>query len=412
MALTVQGILRLNSPGRFADGGGLYVCVRPAARNGVRRTWAFRYMVAGRATELGMGPVALLSLADAREEAAEYRKALRLGIDPLRRKRDARDAQRAETAQRVTFQECAGRFIEAHKPGWRNPKHGDQWTATLKTYAYPVFGDLPVGAVDTGLVLKVLEPIWTMKTETASRVRGRIESVLDWAKVRGYRAGENPARWRGHLDKMLPARSKVARVEHHKALPYADVPAFCGRLRSATSISAKALEFLIMTGSRTGEVILARWPEVDLSEKVWTVPGDRMKGGREHRVPLSDRAVAILKSLPREDGSEFLFLGGTRGKPLSSMAMLELLRGMLPDSGTTTHGFRSTFRDWAAEQTSYPGEVAEAALAHVVGDKVEAAYRRGDLFEKRRKLMRDWARYLENNSAGTVTRLRPRQVRS
>jgi len=260
---------------------------------------------------------------------------------------------------------------------------------TLATYVYPTYGDLPVAAIDTGLVLKALEPIWTTKPETAGRVRGRMEAVLDWAKARGYRDGENPARWRGHLDKLLPNRRKVRSVRNHPAMPYSDLPVFMAELRSRQSVSARALEFAILTAARTGEVIGAKLSEVDLDNAVWTVPADRMKAGREHRVPLPPRAVEIVRERPRD--GDYVFPGGRAGKPLSNMALLELMRGMRPEF--VPHGFRSTFRDWAAERTTHPSEVVEQALAHAIESKVEAAYRRGDLFEKRRRLMSDWASY-------------------
>ena len=280
-------------------------------------------------------------------------------------------------------------MIASHEAAWKNPKHRAQWKATLATYAYPVFGDLSVSAIDTVLVQKVLDPIWSTKTETAGRVRGRMEAVLDWAKVRGYREGENPARWRGHLDKLLPNRRKVRAVKNHAALPYSKLPAFTAELRERTGVSAKALEFAILTAARTSKVIGATWSEIDLRSGVWTIPAHRMKAGKEHRVPLTDRALEILRSLPRE--GDFVFMGGRAGKPLSNMALLELMRGMNP--GFVPHGFRSTFRDWAADTTAYPSEVVEVALAHAIESKVEAAYRRGDLFEKRRRLMADWARF-------------------
>jgi integrase len=294
----------------------------------------------------------------------------------------------------MTFDACAAAYIDAHKSSWRNAKHRDQWPNTLNTYASPVFGSLPVQAVDVGLVMKALEPIWKIKSETASRLRGRIEAVLDWATVRGYRKGDNPARWRGHLDKLLPARSKVQKVEHHSALPYGGLADFVAVLRGQDGIAARALEFLILTATRTGEVIGARWDEVDLGEKIWVVPAARMKAGREHRVPLSAVAAAILEEMKKIREGEFVFPGGKKGRPLSNMAMLAVLK-RIGRSDLTAHGFRSSFRDWAAERTNFPREVAEMALAHTVGDKVEAAYRRGDLFQKRRQMMDGWARFCE-----------------
>jgi integrase len=377
-------------PGMHADGGGLYLQVTESGA----RTWIYRFMLNGRAREMGLGPLHIVSLAEAREKARECRKIRHEGIDPI----EARNARKAETrlaaATAMTFEQCAERYIDAHKAGWKNPKHAAQWPSTLTTYVYPIFGDLPVQAIDTGLVMKSVEPIWTAKPETASRVRGRIESVLDWATARGFRKGENPARWRGHLENLLPKKSKVRRVEHHPALPYDEVGTFMASLRSYEGIGARALEFLILTAARTGEVIGARWDEISLADRLWTVPGERMKAGKEHRVPLSAPALAIIEAMKKERESDFVFPGGKKGKPLSNMAMLQLLKRMGRDD-LTAHGFRSSFRDWAAERTGFPSEVVEMALAHTVTDKVEAAYRRGDLFAKRRQLMEAWAKHCE-----------------
>jgi len=291
----------------------------------------------------------------------------------------------------MTFKDCAERHIAAHKAAWRNNKHAAQWPGTLITYVHPSFGSLAVQTVDVGLVVKVLEPIWTEKPETASRVRGRIEAILDWATARGYRQGENPARWRGHIENLLPKKSKVRRVEHHAALPYPETAAFMVELRQQDGVAARALEFAILTAARTGEVIGGRWDEIDFAERLWTVPAERMKAGKEHRVPLSDAAMTILQTLRDTREGDFIFPGNWAGRPISNMAMLMLLRRM-GRSDLTAHGFRSSFRDWAAECTTFPAEVAEMALAHVVGDKVEAAYRRGDLFQKRREIMDAWSK--------------------
>jgi integrase len=313
----------------------------------------------------------------------------------------------------MTFRAVTNAYLAAHEAGWRNPKHRAQWRATLKTYVFPHFGELPVADVNTGHVMAALEPIWREKAETASRLRGRIEAVLDYAAARGWRTGENPARWRGHIANLLPRRSKIARVEHHAALPWQDISAFLIDLRSRDGLGARALEFAILTAARTGEVLGARWSEINLDEAVWTVPAKRMKAGQEHRVPLSDAALAIVRALlplrPADDaeGKAFVFPGARRSRPLSGMAMLMLLRRM-GRADLTAHGFRSTFRDWAAECTGYAREVAEAALAHTLRDKVEAAYRRGDLFEKRRRLMDDWAAFCARPAieAGSVTPIR------
>lgn len=358
-------------------------------------------MLNGQARQMGLGSVDTFSLKEARERARQARQLVADGVDPIDTRNAKKVSANAEDAKRVTFREAAERYIKAHSAGWRNAKHADQWTSTIKTYAEPIIGDLDVGAVETAHIVNILEPIWTTKTETASRVRGRIECVLDWATARKFRKGENPARWRGHLDKLLPARSKVRTVRHPPALPYTALGGFVERLRGLDSVSARALEFTILTAARTGEAIGARRDEIDLVGKVWTIPGARMKSGRGHRVPLSEPAVALLKALPRE--GDHVFPGAKADKPLSNMAMLELLRGMDGTDELTVHGFRSTFRDWAAEQTNFPRDIAEAALAHVIGDKTEAAYRRGDALEKRRKLMIAWAKFCgEKPATGNV----------
>jgi integrase len=339
---------------------------------------------------MGLGPYPDVSLAEARQKAFDARRLLRDGVDPIEARRAARTAARLEEARSLTFKDCAERYIVAHEAGWRNAKHRAQWRSTLKTYAFPVLGELSIAAIDTPLVMKRLEPIWEAKPETAGRMRGRIELVLDWAGASKYRTGDNPARWRGHLDKLLPPRRKMARVKHHAALPWRDIPEFMVELRAQGAVSARALEFAILTAARTIEVIGARWSEVDLAEKLWTVPAERMKSNREHRVPLADGAMAVLQALPRD--GDHLFTGPRSARPLSNMAMLATLDRMgRPD--VTVHGFRSTFRDWTSECTSFAREVAEMALAHVIPDKVEAAYRRGDLFERRRQLMEAWSGY-------------------
>ncbi len=386
--LSAVKVAGLRKPGRYGDGRGLWLQVTAEGT----KSWLLRYMLHGRARQMGLGPVHTVSLAEARQKAAGYRALLVDGLDPIEARRDRQREARREAARAVSFRACAERYIEAHRPGWRNAKHGDQWTATLTAYAYPVFGELAVADIDTGLVLKAIEPIWTEKPETAKRVRGRIEAILDWAAAREYRAGDNPARWRGHLDKLLPARARVAPVRHHPALPYVEAPDFMAALRAREGVSARALEFTILTAARTGEVIAARWPEIDLGAKVWTVPAERTKARREHRVPLSDRALEILAALPREDGSEYVFIGSGTGRALSNMALLKTLERM-GRKDLTVHGFRSTFRDWSAERTNYPREVCEMALAHAISDQVEAAYRRGELYAKRARLMRDWSRY-------------------
>ncbi len=320
------------------------------------------------------------------------------GIDPLTEREDAEKAaaaaKQAEKAAAVTFKEMAEQFLSMNEANWRNAKHRQQWRNTLNTYAYPIIGKMRVGDIETPHVLQILEPIWRSKSETAGRIRGRIEAILDAAKVREYRSGENPARWRGHLANLLPARPKLSRG-HHKALPYDEVPALLSALRSHRAVSALALEFTVLTAARTGAVLGASWEEIDFKKRAWTIPAHRMKAGREHRVPLSDQAIRILR-LAQKLGKTHVF-PGLRGGAMSSMAMLMLLRRMQP--GITVHGFRSSFRDWAAECTGYSHEVCEMALAHTIGNKAEAAYRRGDLFEKRRRLMDDWANYCDEGQA-------------
>jgi integrase len=395
-------------PGRHADGGGLYLLVKDSGA----KSWVFRYMLKGKARDMGLGPLSgseAVSLTKAREDAEALRVELRKGIDPLQeRERKAAEAAAQAQAAKVastTFKAVAERYIADNRDSWRNPKHRQQWENTLSTYVYPVIGDLPVAEVGKAHVLEILEPIWKGKPETASRIRGRIETVIDAATARKLRTGENPARWRGHLAHVLPKRSRLTRG-HHTALPYGELPAFVEKLRSRKAMAALALEFTILTAARTGEVIGATWEEIDLAKKVWTVPANRMKAGREHRIPLSPRAVETLEAV-KINGGSFVFRG-ERGGKLSGMAMAMLLRRMGTD--VTAHGFRSAFRDWAAECTAYPNEVCEAALAHTIGNRVEAASRRGDLFEKRARLMSDWAAYCgKGRSAGaTVTPIRTR----
>ena len=380
------------APGMYPDGAGLYLRVTPEGT----RNWVLRYMLDRKPRWMGLGPLSLYGLAEARMRALDARRKRHDGIDPIEARRAERTRLRLDAAKAITFKQCAERYISSHRAGWRNEKHRYQWNQTLEQFVYPEIGSLPVQAVDTTLVLKVLEPVWTTKPETASRIRQRIENILDSAKARGFRNGENPARWRGHLDKILPARSRVREVEHLAALPYLDLPVFLTGLRTREAIAARALEFLILTAARTGEVIGARWSEIDLLDKTWTVPADRMKARREHRVPLSVRALAILQEMQAarqsDDHNAYVFPGPKQGKQLSNMAFLMLLR-RLEVKDLTVHGFRATFKTWASERTSFQNEIAEAALAHIIGDKVEQAYRRGDLFEKRRRLMQQWATF-------------------
>ena len=339
---------------------------------------------------MGLGGYPDVTLAGAREAARNARFLIKSGKDPIAEAKASANALRASLAKDVTFEQAAQSYIAAHESGWRNAKHAQQWRNTLASYAYPKIGGLMVRDVELAHILVVLEPIWTDKTETATRLRGRIEQVLDWATARGYRDGLNPARWRGHLDKLLVRPSKVAGVEHHAALPFTEIGDFMQRLGDAKGTGARALEFAILTAARSGEVRGATWAEIDLKTAVWMVPGNRMKMGREHRVPLSPPVIALLNALPRMVGTDLLF-PAPRGGALSDMTLSAVVRRM--KVAAVPHGFRSTFRDWASERTNYPRDVAEMALAHAIGDKVEAAYRRGDLFEKRRRLMADWATF-------------------
>ncbi len=402
----VKGLTKPDAkPGAYGDGGGLYLHVRGRQS----RSWLFRFKLHGKAHLMGLGTVVDVSLAEAREAATAARKLVRQGVDPI----EARRARRAEQAAKAglnTFREMAESYIAAHEAGWRNAKHRQQWRNTLDTYAFPVLGRLGVAAVGTAEVTRVLEPIWREKPETASRVRGRIEAVLDYAAARGWRTGENPARWRGHLANLLPSRAKLARVEHHAALPWREAGAFMEALGKQEGVAALALRFAILTAARTGEVIGAHWAEMDLANAVWTIPAERMKAKQEHRVPLSDAALDLLRGVARlgAEADRFVFPGARAGKPLSNMAMAMLLERMGHDD-LTVHGFRSTFRDWCAEATNYPRELAEAALAHTLRDKVEAAYRRGDLMEKRRRLMEEWAAFCAKPAAaGEVVPIRGR----
>jgi integrase len=378
-------------PGKYTDGGNLYLIV---SKTGARK-WVLRFTWRGRAKEMGLGSATSVPLADAREKAANARRKIAQGLNPIdERKRDGGIP---------TFGELADDVREALSAGFRNEKHKAQWKSTLETYAAPLRAK-PVDTIATDDVLAVLKPIWTTKAETASRVRGRIEKVLDAAKAKGFRDGENPARWRGHLDHLLPRPSKLARG-HHAAMPYEEVAAFIAKLRKREATSALALELCILTATRSGEILGMRWPEIDFDKKIWTVPAKRMKAGREHRVPLSTRAVAVLRQLEKLKTADFVFAGQARNKPLSNMAMEMVLRRMKIEEATV-HGFRSSFRDWAGNVSNFPREITETALAHVIGDKAEQAYRRSDALEKRRKLMEAWAAYCEPKKTGNVVQIR------
>lgn len=437
--LSALAVSKIRQDGRYAVGGadGLYFRVV-----GDSRTWFLRIVTGTRLNkegkmvvhrrDMGLGSYPSVSLAEAREKARAYRNQAREGTDPLEARKAAKAQAWLEAEQAKTFEECATQYIAANRAGWKNPKHAQQWESTLSTYVYPKLGKLPVALVDTGLVLGVLQQeveadddqskaqFWYAKTETASRVRGRIESVLDWAAFRGFRKGENPARWKGHLEHELPPRSKVQRVKNHPALPYAELSAFMTELRKREGIATLALEFTILTATRSNEIFGATWDEIDQKAKIWTIPAGRMKADREHRVPLSDDAISLLEKVPRLENNNHVF-PAARGGKLSNMSLTAVIKriheaelragrkGFIDprqNKVVTTHGFRSTFRDWAGETTSYPREVCEHALAHKLADDTEAAYQRGDMLAKRAHLMKDWAafcRMTPNTGAKVVT---------
>lgn len=405
--LTTLQVRRLKAPGRYSDGGNLYLHIKP----GGARTWTLRFQLPGRKPrEMGLGVEADVTLAEARDRARNARRLLDEGHDPI----EARKLAGQAAGHGITFREVAALYVAAHQDTWRNAKHRAQWTSTLDSYVHPVLGSLPVGKVAVGDVLRVIEPVWKAKPETASRVRGRIEAVLDYAAARSWRTGENPARWRGHLANLLPQRSKVAAVRHHAALPWAECPAFMRTLAEQKGTAALALRFTVLTAARTSEVTGATWGELDLAAKVWTVPGARMKAGREHRVPLSPAALDVLRTLltlrtNNAKPANPVFPGGKPGAGLSNMAMVAVLRRM-KRADLTVHGFRSSFRDWCAEATAHPREVAETALAHTLRDKVEEAYRRSNLFDRRAKLMGEWAAFLARPAgAGAVVAIHGRR---
>jgi integrase len=403
--LSVKRIERIRTPGRYADGHGLYLQVT----NEHNKSWLLRYQRNNVEHWLGLGPLHTFTLDEARERARKARQLLADGIDPLHAKRSERERMRVEEAQREaeagrrkTFAECAEAFLIKHADGWKNPKHRSQWKNTLATYAFPVLGKMFVADIDTPHIRAVLErdKLWTTKRETARRVLGRMERVLNFAKASGYRSGDNPASWKGHLKDLMPANGKP--VEHLAALPYTDIPAFMLALRQRDSISAKALEFTILTAARTGETIGATWDEIDLKHRIWTIPANRMKAGKEHKVPLTERVLDILKQLPRTTDNPHLFAGSKQGEGLTNMTMNKGLQRMRWGTDITVHGFRSTFMDWAHDRSTFNKVVIDMALAHAVGDKVEAAYRRGDLFNKRKQLMQAWANYCSSTPVATT----------
>lgn len=396
-------VSKTTKTGLHRDGNGLWLQVSPSGS----KSWVFRFTIKGKQLVMGLGATHTVGLSEARSKAKEQRLLLLDGKNPLEVRKGARTLEALEQARMVTFDHCAASYIAAHRASWRNAKHAGQWEATLATYASPVIGALPVAAVDTGLIMKVLGPIWNTKTETASRLRGRIESILGWATTSGYRQGDNPARWRGHLENLLAAKNKISPVKHHASMPWKDIGAFMLALRQCDGTAARALEFTILTASRSGSVRLATWAEIDGG--VWAVPAAHMKAGIEHHVPLSDAALALLASIPRT--GDLIFAGRGYGMPLSDMSLAAVLKRM--DQGFTVHGFRSTFRMWCAESVgnNFPRDVCEHALAHQLPDKVEAAYQRGTVFEKRIQLMQAWADFLRQPQAvATVTALPVRNI--
>ncbi|MGF6213035.1 tyrosine-type recombinase/integrase [Comamonas sp. 4034] len=387
--LSDRAVAALKTEGRHAVGGvaGLHLRISAAHRG-----WVLRVKVGDARKDIGLGAYPIVGLAEARERAWKVHESIREGRDPVAPRRQQRQALLAQASTEKTFRWCTEEFLKAKSSEWKNAKHRQQWENTLETYAMPCLGKLSVSLIDLPHVLTCLEPIWSTKNETASRLRGRIESILDWATVRKYRAGDNPARWKGHLDKVLAAPSKIQKVEHHRALAVDDMPPFIATLRTRPGIAARALEFAILTAARSGEVRGAIWGEFDFKNAIWTIPAERMKAGAEHRVPLSTSALKLLQSLPRVADLELLF-PGTKGQILSDMTMTAVMRRM--NVAAVPHGFRSTFRDWAGEKTNFPRELAEQALAHTLESKVEAAYRRGDALDKRRGMMNSWADFIE-----------------
>jgi integrase len=398
--LTALKVERAKAPGMYADGGSLYLRIAP----GGSKQYIFRYIRDGHLHDMGIGPTHTLTLAEARERATDARKLLLDGIDPLANKRTRLATLRAADAKAMTFQQCVDGFVRDNDAAWRNAKHRREWVTSLVKYAYPILGSLPVASVDTPLVLRVIKPIWGTIPDTASRVRGRIENVLGWATVHHYRSGDNPARWQGLLEHALPT---ITKGEHLAAMPYAEVPAFMAKLRQQTTVSAKLLEFVVLTAARLGEALGATWDEIDFEARTWTIPAGRMKAGKEHRVPLSDAALAVLQPLQVvQQPHAYVFPGAYAGRRVGLNMPLRMLN-KVTGNGATVHGFRSSFRDWAAERTSFPREVAEQALAHTIGNAVEAAYRRGDLFEKRRRLMDSWSEFCGRPAAtGRVVPIR------
>ncbi len=383
--ITALEVKTLTEPGKYRAENSLYLNIH----KGGTKSWVYRYQNNGKRKEIGLGPTRVISLTEARELAADMTKMRNKGVDPKAHKAKLK----ADSNNTRTFEQCAVEYIKAHKPSWKNEKHASQWVNTLTKYAYPHIGNLPVGEIDNATIMAVLNPIWKTKTETASRVRGRIENILSWAIVKEYRPAPNPAIWRGNLEILLPKRSKIQKPKHHAALPHADTPELMKKIRASKSVSARALEFTILTACRTQESIGAKWDEIDLNNNIWTIPAERMKAGREHRVPLSTQTISILNNLYRTN--DYLFPGLKKDKSISNMSMLKFLKKDLGNSGLTVHGFRSSFREWVSEISPYSAELGESALAHINSNKVEAAYQRSDLLKKRRDMMQDWAEYIK-----------------
>src|SRR5215469_11256791 len=379
--LSSRRVQSLKTRGFYCDGGGLYLQVSKSGS----KSWVFRYAIGGHKRDMGLGSIATFTLVEARERARKMRQLVAEGIDPI----DDRKAKRAGSASMLTFRQCSERYVASHEAGWRNG--GTEWLASLAKHVFPVFGDIGVAAIDLPLVLKAIEPLWARQPVRMNIVRNRVEMVLDWAKVRGLRQGGNPARWKGHLETLLPNRKKVAPVIHRAALPYREIAAFMVELRKLTDTSARVLEFQILTAARSGEVVAARWDEINMTAGMWTIAGERMKAGREHRVPLSQAAMAVLEQQAAVREGEFVFAGRRPSQPINIDASMRPIEKLGRD--ITAHGFRSAFRDWAAEQTNFPREIAEASLAHTIGDAVERAYQRGDFLAKRRQLIEAWGRY-------------------
>jgi integrase len=400
--LTSKQVTSLSEPGYYGDGNGLWLQI---SKYGTK-SWVYRYSLDKKSHEMGLGSISGLSLAQARLVAQKHRDEVRDGIDPIQARKRSRLSNIQAAADLKTFDECSKSLIEAKQSGWKNTKHRQQWENTLSQYASPILGNLPVSDIDTALIVRVLEPIWDQKTETARRLRSRIEQVLDWATTRGYRSAPNPARWKGHLDTLLASPSSITKPEHHNALPYAEVGSLINKLRANAGISAKALEFTILTAARTNEVIHATWDEIDLEKALWTIPAQRMKAGKEHVVPLSEHVIALLRQLNEISQNGYIFPGSRAGQPISNMTMIKLLK-RIQGKHHTVHGLRSTFRDWAGETTAYPREVIEHALAHQLKDKAEAAYQRGTLLAKRRRLMDDWAKFCSEIKTPTDNKIFP-----